>query len=606
MAKATPIKPEETSARGYADRLILEKLTELYEVVKPGEIAEKLHSEGLGLAAVRALLASNPGKFAYSERRWVPAARLEGVGRPFDEAVRIVVERFGGPMSVALITQELVRTRGLDEEWVERAVRRIASTDPRLCLTNADDVVCSERLFVAMDEPVDRALALNGVPMSQVETIQEKLKGFDWLADDLGTRLLGAAAPVNAKALSAAAWIALTPSNPHRPVLYSWREFSAELLSVPGYVLGADGSIHPQADTRKWISTAVRLADKLAPVVDVEDVAPIELKPEDVNQIVERILAEPETETVTRVLEEMYELTPAVKTFPDDLKNTLDLLKVDERVWWVGGDRFRKPGAAPDFINAMPEPFEFEQTEFKNEEDELIDVELTDEGLSSTLRKLLLHPLATDTNDEDTLPPPRNQQETLRLVLKPIHRELGTFPLCQFPTGWLANEPKIEELIFIDPDGRELQVWVNHEVRLLFNLLDWWLDQPVESGAVFGLTKTSRPNVFEFEWLDQTDPIVFISNQRMEELREIGARASELSTFDILREVMTHWPKGADFLTLLWEVNVVRRTSRRLVASLLSSYLCFYQRSGSPVWHYDPKKVDQGFDKSKKKFVKKD
>jgi hypothetical protein len=41
------------------------------------------------------------------------------------------------------------------------------------------------------------------------------------------------------------------------------------------------------------------------------------------------------------------------------------------------------------------------------------------------------------------------------------------------------------------------------------------------------------------------------------------------------------------------------------VASLLSSYQCFYQRSGSPVWHYDPKKVDLGFDKTKKKFIKK-
>ena len=92
-------------------------------------------------------------------------------------------------------------------------------------------------------------------------------------------------------------------------------------------------------------------------------------------------------------------------------------------------------------------------------------------------------------------------------------------------------------------------------------------------------------------------------NQRMEELRELASRAEDISTFEVIREVMVHWPKGADFLTLLWEVNVVRRTSRRMLASLLSSYLCFYQRSGSPVWHYDHKKVEQGFDKSKKKFI---
>jgi len=204
------------------------------------------------------------------------------------------------------------------------------------------------------------------------------------------------------------------------------------------------------------------------------------------------------------------------------------------------------------------------------------------------------------------LPEPKTMPESLRLVVKSVHRELGTFPMCQFPTGFFDAKPQVQELIFIDPDGRELQVWLNHRHRLLFNMLDWWLDQPVESGSVFKLTKTEQPNVFSFEWLEQTDPVVYISTQRMEELREVASRAEEMSSFDVVREVMTHWPKGADFLTVLWEVNVVRRTSRRMLASLLSGYACFYQRSGSPVWHYDHKKVEQGFDKSKLKFVLKE
>jgi hypothetical protein len=143
------------------------------------------------------------------------------------------------------------------------------------------------------------------------------------------------------------------------------------------------------------------------------------------------------------------------------------------------------------------------------------------------------------------------------------------------------------------------------QARLIFGLIDWFYEQQVESGSVFSLTKTPKPNVFEFAWLDQTDPVVYITSQRMEELRTLQAESEAMSTLEILQTVMTHWPKGADFLTLLWEVSVVRRSSRRLVASLLSSYACFYQRSGSPVWHYDAKKVEQGFDKSKRKFVQK-
>ena len=318
-----------------------------------------------------------------------------------------------------------------------------------------------------------------------------------------------------------------------------------------------------------------------------------------------KVVESEESVTSTKLLEEYFEITPGTKTFIDDFANMNNALRADASVVWVGGDRFRKAGNVPDYIHEIPAPFEFFQSGVLNEENEEVDVELTDEGLNSSLRKLLQHPLALDVEDEDIQPALKNQPDSIRLVMKSIHRELGTFPLAQLPTGWISDEPKVQETIFVDGSGKELQVWVNNETRLMYGLIDWWLDQPIESGAVFTLTKTPELNVFEFAYLDQPDPVVYISTQRMEELRTLGAEAEGKSTLDLLIEVMSHWPKGADYLTVLAEINVARRTSRRLVASLLSSYQCFYQRSGSPVWHFDSKKVEQGFDKSKKKFIKK-
>lgn len=606
LAKTTQLNPNELSARNYVDRLILEKLTELREVIKPSEISDQLQKEGIGLAAVRSLLASNPEMFAYSDRRWVPAARVEGMSRPLNELVRLLVERFGGPMPMPLLITEVVNATGQTEDWAEAMIKRTAEIDRRMFITLIGDVFLASHVFVAEGEDSERAFAMNKVSAEEVNEAASKLKDFDWRQPDAINKALEQAAPVSLKGFGAAAWKSLNPEDPRAALLYDWREFNAELLSIPGFVYATDGRIYPESETKNWISTAVKLADKLAPTVEIEDAAPIDLKKEDVETAVKRIIGSEDTVTATSILESQFEITPTVKTFPDDMANLQNALGADKRVWWVGGDRYKKQGEAPDFVKSVPEPFEFVQTSFLQEDGDPVDVELVDEGLSSSLRKLIVHPLATDVNDEEILPEPKNLADTLRLVLKPIHRELGTFPMCQFPTGWFYSEPNIQELIFIDPQGRELQVWLSHEARLLFNLFDWWLDQPVESGAVFSLTRTTKPNVFEFAWLDQTDPVVYISNQRMEELREIASRADDMSTFDILREVMTHWPKGADFLTVLWEVNVVRRTSRRLLASLLSSYVCFYQRSGSPVWHYDQKKVDQGFDKTKKKFIKKD
>ena len=605
MSKTVTIKPDEQFARLYADRLILEALVDLHEVIKPGELSEQLSSKGLGLAAIRSLLASNADLFAYNERRWVPKARLDTEGRPMMAAVDRLLRAFGAPVAVDLVAREIAIRYGIEPEDAADCIRRFGQTDPLVLLTRDDRVVSTEVLFRGSDESRPRAYKLAGITEEEVADAQKKLGDFDWLHNDALVLALEKAAPVSLKALGAAAWVALSPDSPFGNHLFDWRTFYADLLSIPGYVISANGVIAPEAEGAKWVAQAAKLADKLAPTVEIEDAVPIELKPEDIENMVKKVTGASETVTAKQLLEELFEITPTVRTYPDDMANVMDALRGDKRVMWVGGDRFQKPEARPDDVDEIPMPFQYVASDHLQEDGDPVDVELVDEGLSSSLRKLILHPLAQDVLDEELQPRLKNIPDQIRLVLKPIHRELGTFPMAQFPTGWFDDEPGLQEVILNDTHGRTLQVWLNTKLRLMFGLFEWWIDQPIESGAVFQLTRTNKPNVFDFEWLDQTDPVVYVSNQRMEELREIATRADSMSTFEILREVMSHWSKGADFLTIMWEVNVVRRTSRRLLASLLSSYVCFYQRSGSPVWHYDHKKVEQGFDKTKKKFIKK-
>lgn len=605
MAKSVAIKPEEQFARNYVDRLILEQLSAMDSVVKLGDLADKLSPAGIGLATVRSLLASNPERFAYHERRWIPAARINGVGRPFNEAIRLVVNGYGGPMPLNLVVQEVGRIRKMDEFDVEPIVRRIVEADSRFALSPSDLISLTVWGFVANDETIDRALAVNDLTIEEVEEAQAKLSGVQWRQPGAIEEAIKIAAPIKMKALGAVAWMAVNSPDPRSALVFDFRDFYSKALAVPGYIFAPDGVIYPEAEGKKWINTAVKVAEKLAPSVELDDAAPIEVKPDDIDRLVAKVLKADGSLTATKLLEENYEITPSNKTFPDDMANIMAALQTSDKIVWVGGDRYRKVGDIPDFIDTVPEPFQFVHVDAFDEEGEQIDVELVDDGLSSSLRKLLSHPLATDVLDEDIMPAPKTMPESVRLVLKSIHRELGTFPLCQLPTGWLDAKPNIQELIFADQNGRELQVWVNLEARLMYNLIDWWYEQAVESGSVFTLTKTSKPNVLDFQMMDQPDPVVYISNQRMEELRQMGTEVEGKSTLDLLVEVMAHWPKGADYLTILAEVNVVRRSSRRLVASILSSYQCFYQRSGSPVWHYDPKKLDQGFDKTKRKFVKK-
>jgi hypothetical protein len=59
------------------------------------------------------------------------------------------------------------------------------------------------------------------------------------------------------------------------------------------------------------------------------------------------------------------------------------------------------------------------------------------------------------------------------------------------------------------------------------------------------------------------------------------------------------------FVPLFTEVNLVRRVTRVLVASILSSYHAFDQVKKTGEWRYDQKKRSQGFNKAKRKYIKK-
>jgi hypothetical protein len=91
----------------------------------------------------------------------------------------------------------------------------------------------------------------------------------------------------------------------------------------------------------------------------------------------------------------------------------------------------------------------------------------------------------------------------------------------------------------------------------------------------------------------------------MEELADYRAEveAGPVSTYDIIRRILDHYRKGCSFLTLLTEVNLVRRTPRRLIASVLSGYTAFHERANR--WAFDAKKEPEGFDRRKTPFIEK-
>lgn len=602
LAKSTT-KNSNDLARAYADRLVLTGITRVESTLRLGELAAQIASHGISLGGLRSLLATNADRFTYSDRRWMPTARVAAGAGPVNEFIRQTLENFGAPMPIADLVAELMQARKLHGDDLAGRLPQMLEADPALFVIPSGLAGLMRWIFTYEGGAELGALVVNRITQAEVDAAKGLAK-LDYKNPEKAAKAALNNAPVSLLAFGYYAWKALDSGDDYARSKYNAPIIADALLSQKGFVYGADGKMYPEVEAPKWLKAALKEADKAQPSVEIEEAAPLDFGPAEIEVLLKRISKSNDSLSVAKYLEEKYELTSADRTYPEDLANAIAALDATGSAWYVGGDRFRAPDSAPDFIYTVPEFFSYNEYNFEDADGQPIDLELSDDGFSSALRKEMALPLAQDVLDEDVQPKTKKQPESVRLVLKSLHREIGTFPLIQFPLGWFDPTPEVQEIVLRDPKGRELAVWLNHETRLMYNLLDWWFEQPIESGAVFTVTKTNEPNVYDFAWKEEADPLLFIETDRMEELRNLATTADDLSTYEIIIEVLTRHNKGADYLTILAETNVVRRVTRRLVASILTGYHAFHQRQGSPVWHFDPKKVEQGFDKAKRKFVR--
>jgi hypothetical protein len=245
----------------------------------------------------------------------------------------------------------------------------------------------------------------------------------------------------------------------------------------------------------------------------------------------------------------------------------------------------------------MPEDLTFHTTSFQTIEGEELDVELEEEGFDGNLREVVSSPIASLGGECRLMP-----DGSARCTITHLLRASGTLPV----TGekrFFAEEPIVQEATIIGPDGR-FSLWINNGLGLAFGLKDVYQRLP-EHGGVFNLKPGARAGEFVLEISDEVDPVIGIDEGRLKELHAIAARPSfkDTSTYELLQELMERHRKGADFLTLLAELWVIRDVDPRQVASILSAYHAFKQ-SKSGTWTFDPREVDKGLKKPKRKYMR--
>lgn len=278
-----------------------------------------------------------------------------------------------------------------------------------------------------------------------------------------------------------------------------------------------------------------------------------------------------------------------------------DFLKKQEGVLWLGGDKWTKVEKLPMDILSVPPEVEIDwKFQYEDLDGEQLEVELSDEGLDDALPQLLKDPLIQDRGDEEDIEiePPA---EEIQLVIPYHHYISGTLPVRKWEGTFYPSEPRLQLLTFQVNGGEELELWLNRDISLIFGLKEWYEKNIPPSGAIVKIRK--EDGIYRLIWERETHPLLTIPRRRLSDLLGLRKELKEQPTVEIIQTLL-EYHKRAHFFTILSEVNIIRRTPKRRVASILSIFPCFYVRDKEEgVFYYDSAKKDEVMKRAKKKYL---
>jgi hypothetical protein len=607
VSKSVIAPNTETIAQSFLRATVANMLLRFKEPAKMSELQDACKLPSLDMDMLRYVLGSNSDLFTFSERRWTVSTRYEDTTRPVHTLIESILRNVGQPLPLEPLSYLLA-------DVYHRAAQAMAVVIYRLSHEHffrlPDNRIGLRDWLLRTDYETPEDVAFyNFVDIEQARKLLRKHPKFDGSPEAVANLLHRVGVPLSSRFVAFLQWY-------KNPEAFDAVNAYQNLIDAEGLIafpLQEAGALEPVTHwalaewTSEWVEAIRPQAKQMAGVLAQLMAEPLVLSVEDVEVMVNDVLRSPKLVNAEALARRFFDLTPSDPTYANDLATIVESLKQDLRVTWLGGTRFVNPQNLPPYLFAVPESLSFPELQFYSEEGEPLEIDLEDEGLSGTLRSDILHPLAQDVGDEEgegpiIFPIPQSVQ----CVVKARHKDIGTFPLCQIPQGFFQPEPKFQQVTFVDEaTGQQYpEVYVNHELRLIFGLLDWYATREAVSGLVFTLTRTEDPLVFTVRWEDVIDQRVHISRTRYEELLDMSTRmAQTYPTFDIICEILSTHRGGMDFLSILGEVNVIRRTKRRRVASVLSAFQAFYLRGG--VWHLDEKKRDAGIDRAKRKHIRK-
>lgn len=315
---------------------------------------------------------------------------------------------------------------------------------------------------------------------------------------------------------------------------------------------------------------------------------------------------------LSQALMDVLETEPTDDDFVPALQGLNDALRRDPRYLPVGIGRFLLRTAVPAFVGEIPEEVRPIHLSVRDPEtDEPLDVDMSDDGLEGDAVAFVHDPAWEDINEEVEVRLARSHETPLstRMVILNHHHRAGTLKLRRMDEEIFTIQGPLSRIQLKAHDGEDTEdigCWASRDSGLIYGLGTWFIPRTPRSGGTL-LFERETPGGPLHVRVGEPDRLTNIEANRAEELQDLREASAYMSLFELLQTIMGAHQSGLELPTLWAEVNMVRRTSKRLVCSVLSAYHSFYFKQRGPkqiLWRFDAGRLDQGFKRNKRKYVR--
>jgi hypothetical protein len=372
------------------------------------------------------------------------------------------------------------------------------------------------------------------------------------------------------------------------------------------------------AEARALFAEAIAAASEGAEDEALDDDTDVEaileevsVGPDEIAQAIQYVKNAPSSVPIEELTEAILEVQPDEAGFSLVAERFDSALHQQGEIAMCGRGRWIGPLNRPEGrFNEVPDPLMVTVVRVLSHQGEPVDIELEDSGLEGNLVALVRDPRREDVCGEDEVnidPRTAPRPSFVSWAVPYHHTEAGTLKVRRIDGDFYGGVAGLVECLFHYEGGGEYPVWANFNLGLVFGLGEFYKEHCPPSGAVLIVEPTAISGEYRLRYDGEIDDEMRLSPSRIGELMALRqeAREKQMSLFAIISQILESHPNGLTFERLVAEANIARRSRRRLIASVLSLYHCFTPRPrDKDVWVYDPRKLDQGRRKAKKKAMR--